>query len=181
MVLAMGGLYSSPKHLIRAGKLYVDLIYRPSTYSSCHAALSIVPSAHNRLSWSLSSSCRFWLLYVPLVLFGCTGFLLGIPEAEAQAGCKTLLRQSFYALHSPSTLISSAKWPTVRMHRTHRKAYVSFGCGRAVADDVKVGTNHEVPCIGRISRIERIQPVVASRQENAVAIASLETDTFHAV
>ena len=82
------------------------------------------------------------------------------------------------------------------MHRTHRKAYVSFGCGRAVADDINVGTDHEVLCIGRISRIERIQPVVAvfythgvsvimahsaSRQENAVAVASLETDTFHAV
>ena len=64
------------------------------------------------------------------------------------------------------------------MHWTHKKALVS---GRSGCADIKVGTDAEIPRTGRIVCIERIQPVVAGGEENAVAIGSLEKNAFHAV
>ena len=75
-------------------------------------------------------------------------------------------------------LTRRAEWPSVRMHRTYQKASIA---GAVVHAAVKVGTDAEAPRTGRVICIERIQPVVASREENAVAIAGLEKDTFHVV
>lgn len=76
------------------------------------------------------------------------------------------------------SLARRAKWPSVWMHRTHQKASIA---GAVVYAAVKVGTDAEAPRLGRFICIERIQPVSASREENAVAIVGLEKDTFHAV
>lgn len=64
------------------------------------------------------------------------------------------------------------------MHRTHQKTSIAGTVDYAA---IKVGTDAEIPRPSRIVCVERIQPVVASREENAVAIASLETDTCHTI
>ena len=51
------------------------------------------------------------------------------------------------------------------MHWTHQKASIA---GAVVYAAVKVGTDAEAPRTGRVICIERIQPISASRQENAV-------------
>lgn len=64
------------------------------------------------------------------------------------------------------------------MHWTHQKASIAGSVDYAA---VKVGTDAEAPRTGWIVCIERIQPISASGEENAVTIGSLEKDTFHVV